>query len=152
MVRYYKISEAAYLLGVCKKTIRRWDANGLLECMRTLGGHRRISDREIERILNGEKSQINAQLRGKVAIYCRVSSHEQKKKGDLDRQVEYVKQYCLNNYKGHDFIFHDIGSGLNTHRSGLRKLCKLVEKRRVAKVVLTYHDRLTRFEFQKIMA
>jgi DNA-binding transcriptional MerR regulator len=39
MVRYYKIAEVAYLLGVCKKTIRRWDANGLLECRRTLGGH-----------------------------------------------------------------------------------------------------------------
>jgi predicted site-specific integrase-resolvase len=58
----------------------------------------------------------------------------------------------LNNYKGHDFIFHDIGSGLNTHRSGLRKLCKLVEKRRVAKVVLTYHDRLTRFGFDYLDA
>ncbi|MHA1341643.1 MAG: MerR family DNA-binding transcriptional regulator [Promethearchaeota archaeon] len=31
------------MIGVCSKTIRRWDARGKLECKRTLGGYRRIS-------------------------------------------------------------------------------------------------------------
>ncbi|MFX1298917.1 MAG: helix-turn-helix domain-containing protein [Promethearchaeota archaeon] len=52
MVRFYRIDEAAFLLGVCPKTIRRWDAAGKITCYRTLGGHRRISLGEIERILN----------------------------------------------------------------------------------------------------
>ncbi|MHA1301522.1 MAG: MerR family transcriptional regulator, partial [Candidatus Helarchaeota archaeon] len=43
MIRYYRVSEAAALLGVCAKTVRRWDASGKLDCRRNLGGHRRIS-------------------------------------------------------------------------------------------------------------
>ncbi|MHA1385960.1 MAG: MerR family transcriptional regulator, partial [Candidatus Helarchaeota archaeon] len=53
MEYYYRISKAAQLMGVCPKTIGRWDARGKLECKRTLGGHRRISIFEIRRVLDG---------------------------------------------------------------------------------------------------
>jgi len=53
MEHYYRISKAAQLIGVCSKTIRRWDARGKLECKRTLGWHRRISVFEIRRVLDG---------------------------------------------------------------------------------------------------
>ena len=95
MERYYTISEAAHVFGVCTKTIRRWDAAGMITCKRTVGNHRRISIFEIERILQG-KIQEKTKT---VAIYGRVSSHDQKKKGDLDRQVQAMKEYCKE--KGH---------------------------------------------------
>ena len=91
----YSVSEAGILLGVCPATIRRWDKNGLIHCKRTPGGHRRIEKSEIERIIAGKKRKYKKKKRG-VAIYGRVSSHDQKKKGDLDRQMERLRDYCNN--------------------------------------------------------
>ncbi|MHA1844414.1 MAG: IS607 family transposase, partial [Promethearchaeota archaeon] len=54
--------------------MRRWDASGKIRCSRSVGNHRRISILEIERILHGDGKARN---RG-VAIYGRVSSHDQK--------------------------------------------------------------------------
>ena len=41
--------------------------------------------------------------------------------------------------------------GLNTKRSGLRKLFKLIKSGKVARVVITFKDRLTRFGFEYIL-
>ena len=143
MELHYKISDAARMLGVCTKTIRRWHATGLIACKRTVGNHRRISILEIERVLHGNQEKNKR----KIAIYGRVSSHDQKKKGDLERQVKTIKEYCEKNNQEIEYIFTDVGSGLNTKRSGLKKLCKLVEQEKIEKVILSYPDRLTRFGF-----
>ena len=56
-----RISEAVNELGICIKTIRRWDLAGLIDCFRTIGGHRRFLLVEIQRIREGrERSQIPA--------------------------------------------------------------------------------------------
>jgi len=133
---YYRISEAAKALGVCTKTIRRWDTAGRITCRRTIGNHRRISILEIERIIHGERNSKNR----KVAIYGRVSSHDQKKKGDLERQVNNIKEYCKETGYNAYYIFTDMGSGLNTKRSGLKKLCTLIEQGKIKKVILNYPD------------
>ncbi|MFX1536467.1 MAG: hypothetical protein ACFFDI_19810 [Promethearchaeota archaeon] len=39
------------MLGVCRTTIKRWDAAGHMQCYRTPGVHRRISLVKTERIL-----------------------------------------------------------------------------------------------------
>ena len=147
MAKYYRISEAALLLGICTKTIRRWNALGKIECKRTVGGHHRISLIEIERILNHAYNTQNLQEDSSVAIYCRVSSHDQKKKGDLDRQIDTAQEYCQKKQITPRYIFCDIGSGLNTRRTGLKKLCALIEQKKITKVIITYPDRLTRFGF-----
>jgi len=147
MARYYRISEAALLLGICTKTIRCWDGAGKIECKRTAGGHRRISLTEIERLLNHAYNTQPTQEDSAVAIYCRVSSHDQKKKGDLDRQIDAAQEFCQKKQITPQYTFCDIGSGLNTHRSGLQKLCTLIEQKKIAKVIITYPDRLTRFGF-----
>jgi excisionase family DNA binding protein len=89
---FYLISEAALLLGVHPATIRRWDKGGKIKCIRTVGNHRRISNEEIERVIKGKKRRYTKRKR-KVISYTRVSSHDQKKKGDLVRQQEAVKDY-----------------------------------------------------------
>ncbi|MFX1298258.1 MAG: IS607 family transposase, partial [Promethearchaeota archaeon] len=147
MVQYYRIGEAAVLLGVCCKTIRRWGAAGKLTCHRTLGGHRRISLLEIERVLNRQPPSSPAPAPGHVAVYCRVSSYDQKKKGDLARQIAAAQDFCQHRQLRSSYLFQDIGSGLNTHRIGLKKLCRLIERKQIAKVLITYPDRLTRFGF-----
>ena len=100
---------------------------------------------EIERFQNRQEKQI--EVKKIVAVYCRVSSRDQKKNGDLDRQIRVVLEHCKNKELENPLVFRDVGSGLNTKRRGLRKLCSLVEAGSVSRVVLTYPDRLTRFGF-----
>ncbi len=82
-----------------------------------------------------------------MVIYSRVSSHEQKKKGDLRRQQEVLREYCEKNSIKITHELSDIASGLNAKRNGVLKLCKLVTKGKISKVVITYKDRLTVFGF-----
>ena len=77
---------------------------------------------------------------------ARVSSADQK--NDLERQIEYLTQYCSSKgYKVVD-VLSDVASGLKTDRRGLLKLFNYVINRQVDVVVVTYRDRLTRFGFE----
>ncbi|MFV2016630.1 MAG: IS607 family transposase [Candidatus Heimdallarchaeota archaeon] len=141
---YYSVSQAGLLLGVCP--IRRWDKNKLIRCIRTPGGHRRIHKEEIARIISGKKRIYNKKKLG-VVTYARVSSHDQKKKGDLDRQQKKLRDYCLNNNLTIVSQLKDVASGLNTKRKGIERLIKLITKGKISEVIVSYPDRLTRFGF-----
>jgi len=143
---------AAEMIGVSIKTVQRWDASGKISCTRTAGGHRRVSLVEIQRI-TGEShardgdGEIEAPGEPTTAVYCRVSSHEQKTKGDLDRQVQVAVKHCTETGFGKPRVYADVGSGLNANRGGLKQSCKAIERGLIHRVVVTYKDRLTRFGF-----
>lgn len=46
-------AQAARLLGVDPATVRRWATEGKITAVRTLGGHRRFTPEEIERVKAG---------------------------------------------------------------------------------------------------
>ncbi len=72
----FTVSQAALRLGVCSKTIRRWDKRGGLHCLRTVGGHRRLITFEIDRLLGPlRRDVIRESSRKRCAVYARVSSH-----------------------------------------------------------------------------
>lgn len=144
MKAFMRTGEAARYLAVSTRTIRRWDKAGKLVCHRTPGGHRRIALVELERVLHGQEQVPNAR---KTAVYSRVSSHEQKKRGDLQRQVEAGKKYCQRRGYLTGPVYTDVASGLNTARRGLQGLCRAIERGEIDRVVVTYRDRLTRFGF-----
>lgn len=50
MTALVPLYEAAKLLGVSTKTLRRWDLAGTISIVRTVGGHRRVPITEIERL------------------------------------------------------------------------------------------------------
>ena len=150
MASIVRIGIAASILGVCTRTIRRWDAAGKIQCTRTIGGHRRISLAIIECHPAREADGSHADVPAGVAVYCRVSSHEQKAKGDLDRQVATATRHCTKTGLGTPVVFTDVGSGLNATRPGLARLCKQVESGRVRTVVVSFKDRLTRFGFEYV--
>lgn len=50
MEKLLNLKEAKTLLGVCTKTIQRWDREGKIRCVRTPGGRRRVPESEILRI------------------------------------------------------------------------------------------------------
>ena len=151
MVVYVRIGIAAQRLGVCIKTIRRWDKAGKIRCCRTTGGHRRITVIEIRR-LQGQTEVERTSFSQQTAIYARVSSHEQKKKGELARQIQVAQDWCQREEnrekRAKPVIFTDVGSGLNTKRRGLQKLWQAIEKGQITRIVVTYQDRLTRLGFQ----
>ncbi|MFX0064654.1 MAG: IS607 family transposase [Candidatus Hermodarchaeota archaeon] len=142
MIEYMRIGIAAKIMGVCTETIRRWERDGKIACIRTIGGHRRISMVEVTKVLTGKEPDTATK---KLAMYARVSSHGQKKKGDLERQIEAAKDYCQEQGEREPLVFTDVASGLKTDRPGLAKLCRQIERGKVKTVVITYQDRLTRF-------
>ncbi|PSN93079.1 IS607 family transposase [Candidatus Marsarchaeota G2 archaeon ECH_B_2] len=133
--RLYTLKEACLLLGLHPRTIQKWDKQGKIRVVRTLGGRRRIPESEIRR-LQGEKG-----IRSVIG-YARVSSNTQK--DDLERQVEYLRQ------SGVQEVITDVGSGLDEKRRGFLRLLDRVVHNEVDKVVVLYEDRLTRFGFDTL--
>lgn len=65
--RLLTLSEACKMLGVHPNTLRKWDGQGKIRVVRTVGGRRRIPESEFERLMGIVKPDISK----KVVIYCR---------------------------------------------------------------------------------
>ena len=76
----------------------------------------------------------------RVALYARVSSHDQK--SDLDRQIARLVEYANGQGWSVARTVTEIGSGLNGHRP---KLMKLLADAKVKIIVVEHRDRLMRF-------
>lgn len=145
------ISEASQLLGVDNSTLRYWDKTDKLKPQRTVGGHRRYLLSDIKRLQGIDEDSLEidgSSISNKVAVYCRVSSHEQKQKGDLDRQKGRLLEYCIKNKYEVEQILDEVGSGMSDTRSKLHRLCDLAEKRKFSKIIVEHKDRLTRFNYK----
>lgn len=82
-----------------------------------------------------------AQPRRTVA-YARVSSHDQKR--DLERQQQLLELYCA--AQGWTFnTIADVGSGMNYHKKGLKKLLGEILDGNIGRLVVVHQDRLLRF-------
>jgi excisionase family DNA binding protein len=140
--RLLRPKEVCQRLGISYSTLARWVREGRIKAIRTVGGKYRVPESEVRRIAEG--LPISKEVR--AIIYARVSSADQK--SDLERQIEYLTQYCSSKgYKVVD-VLSDVASGLRTDRNGLLKLFNNVINRQVDVVVATYRDRLTRFGFE----
>jgi len=140
------INKAAELLGVCNNTLREWEAQGKLVPVRTLGNHRRYSLSDIKELIGQTDEELKPD--GVLAAsYARVSSHEQKEKGDLGRQEQRLIKYCAE--RGYKLIksLTDVGSGMSDHRPKLKTLFNMVVAGEINRVVVENKDRLTRFCF-----
>jgi len=146
MDKLLTIKQVSDTLNLTNETLRSWDASGKLPSIRTDGGHRRWKQSDIEKYMgiSPEDDMCNDKS---VCIYGRVSSHDQKQKGDLDRQCQRLSEYCAKKKYNVDHIFKDVGSGLSDTRRGLLKLFKLVTDKQISKVIVEHKDRLTRFQY-----
>lgn len=144
--RLLNLREAANMLGVHVDTLRRWDDEGRLVAERTLGNHRRYKLSVIE-ALQGQDGSEDESSEVRAAVYCRVSSHDQKQKGDLERQVGRVTTHCVEQGYKMVAVLEDVGSGMSENRPRLRKLFGLVNDHKIDRVVVEHKDRLSRFGF-----
>ncbi|MEM3512002.1 MAG: IS607 family transposase [Candidatus Jordarchaeales archaeon] len=142
--RLLTLSEACERLGVHPNTLRKWDRQGKIRVVRTVGGRRRIPESEVERLMGIVKPDTSK----KAVIYARVSSHDQKQKGDLEGQKQSLLSYARS--KGYEVVavLEDVASGLNENRKSLNKIFDMVEKGEVGAVIVAFKDRLTRFGFK----
>jgi len=145
MKKVLTIKEVASLVGVTYKTLHRWDEDGTLPSIRVTKGTRRYDSDVVEKFL-GQYNPVPIKNRP-CCIYVRVSSHEQKAKGDLERQRNRMVEYCVKQGYKVEHILEDVGSGLSGTRPKLQKLFKLVVEKQISKVIIEHKDRLTRFQF-----
>jgi len=139
--RLLRPKEACQRLGISYPTLARWVKEGRIRAVRTAGGKYRIPESEVMRIAEG----LPASKEVRAVIYARVSPSQ---RGDLEGQVQYLRQYCSSRgYRVID-VLSDVASGLSADREGLLRLLNYVINGQVDVVVVTYRDRLTRFGFE----
>ena len=145
MSKLLSIKQAANQLGVSVSTLRRWDETGVLVAQRTPKGHRRYDLSKI----NPNLTRNKVEQQRKTIAYARVSSHEQKP--DLQRQIEILELYCSS--QGWSFeVISDLGSGMNYHKKGLKRLLDDILDNKIDRLVLTHKDRLLRFGAELVFA
>ena len=145
MSKLSSIKQAANQLGVSVSTLRRWDETGVLVAQRTPKGHRRYDLSKI----NPNLTRNKVEQQRKTIAYARVSSHDQK--SDLQRQIEILELYC--SAQGWSFeVISDLGSGMNYHKKGLKRLLDDILDNKIDRLVLTHKDRLLRFGAELVFA
>jgi excisionase family DNA binding protein len=137
----YSVKEASEILGVCIKTIHRWDESGKIKTIRTVGNQRRIPLEEIRRLLNEPEPH-------RAIIYGRVSSQKQKEDGNLDRQIKKLKNYAKDKNLEVVATIKEVASGINETRRGLRKALNLIRNGEADIILIEFTDRLARFGYK----
>lgn len=142
----YKLTEISKMLGVTTKTLKNWELAGKIVFNRTSTNIRYLTRQSLVSLLDNHGLYYNDSENVKRdVIYARVSSHDQKKHGDLDRQVQFLIEQ--NSDLQNVLVLSEVGSGLNDKRKKLQELIKMVMNDEVNRVFITYRDRLTRFGF-----
>ena len=145
MQRYVGIGDASEALGVSIGTLRRWERTGKLVGERTPGGHRRYDLAK----LRPERFRAEDEAARRTIAYARVSSHDQRE--DLERQQQVLELYCAR--QGWTFeVVSDLGSDMNYHKKGLKKLLDAIVEGSVGRLVVTHRDRLLRFGAELVFA
>lgn len=144
MDKFLSIGQAAVMLGVSSSTLRRWEKQNKLIPKRTKGGQRRYTMSQINPHLKYQENHDVLTL-----AYARVSSYDQRE--DLKRQQQALEMYCSS--KGWSFeLISDLGSGMNYHKKGLKKLLSLILEGKIGRLVITHKDRLLRFGAELIFS
>jgi putative resolvase len=127
-----KLSEYAKQQGISYRTAFRWWQAGQIPGYQAATGTIIVQD-----------PRAVAAAPQRVAIYARVSSHEQQ--ANLDRQAERVIAYCAARGYQVSRVVKEIASGVNDSRP---KLLALLEDHTLTLIVVEHKDRLTRFGYR----
>src|SRR6266702_6251706 len=123
-----KLSQYAKKAGISYKTAWRWYKAGTLDAYQTPTGMVVVHDPQLEQ--SGT---------GRIALYARVSSADQK--NDLARQVQRLRDYAA--ARGYQVAKEvtEIASGLNDSRP---KFLKLLADPTIGTIIVEHKDRSTR--------
>ncbi|MCL2713958.1 MAG: IS607 family transposase [Alphaproteobacteria bacterium] len=145
MERLLGIGAAAKALGVSIATLRRWEETGRVQAEHTVGGHRRY---DLARIRTELVRADKPASRRTVAYGC-VSAAAPK--ADLERQRLLLETYCARQGWTVETIL-DRSSGIDYHKTGLRRLIRWLVRGQVGRLVITRKDRLLRLGAELVFA
>ena len=143
---YYKTGELAKMIGKQTRTVQSYCIKGDINSIIIPSGKRISSRDEVIKYLRS--SNLLYEDDNKIdLIYARVSTNEQKNRGDLDRQIDYIIREIIAKNPKNLKVFSEVGSGLNDNRKELKKLLDMVMNDEIDRIFILYKDRLTRFGF-----
>ena len=149
---FYKTGEIAKFLNVSTRTVQNYCMDGKLDEIFTATNRRLISKESFITYLTKHNLLVDDSLSTKYdAIYARVSTHTQKERGDLERQIDTISRFAIDKNPKKLKIFSDVASGLNDNRKQLNNLLDSVMNNEVDRIFINYKDRLTRFGFNYLM-
>ena len=126
--------------------------DGKLEEIFTATNKRLISKKSFINYLTKHKLLVDDSLSTKYdAIYAKVSTHKQKERGDLEKQINTISRFAIDKNPKKLKIFSNIASGLNDNRKQLNNLLDSVMNNEVDRIFINYKDRLTKFGFNYLM-
>ena len=139
----YKPKDIAQFLGVTTRTLQNWDKANKIHFQRdTVSNRRFMSKNDVITLLNDNGLLFDDTLdKKRDVIYARVSSHEQKEHGDLDKQVQFLID--SNDDLKNVLVLSEVGSKLDDKREKIQQLLKMVMNDEVNRVFITNQDRLT---------
>jgi predicted site-specific integrase-resolvase len=141
--KYYTPKETSEKLGVHFQTLRNWEKEGKIECIRSPGGKRFYDLNTFLKKYDNNNNEIKSEILKRNICYCRVSSNSQKI--ELQNQIKYLKE----KYPNYELLF-DIGSGINFNRPNFKKILNYGIKNELATLVISYKDRLCRISYELI--
>ena len=145
----YKPGEFAKMLGCSTFTLYLRENEGKLKAYYTDTGRRFYKREDVIEELDKKGLLLVDEIKTDI-VYGRVSTHKQKERGDLDRQISYIlNQVALMNPVDLE-VLSDVGSGLNDERKSFKKLLNKIMSGKINRVFILYKDRLTRFGFGQL--
>ena len=145
----YKPGEFAKMLGCSTFTLYLRESEGKIKAYYTDTGRRFYKREDVIEELDKKGLLLVDEVKTDI-VYGRVSTHKQKKRGDLDRQISYIlNQVALMNPIDLE-VLSDVGSGMNDERKNFKKLLNKIMSGKINRVFILYKDRLTRFGFGQI--
>ena len=145
---FYKPKEVGTMIGRGPRTVSNMVRAGKLEAIRSDTNRILIPRDSVAKLLEQSGLLLEDEDARRDAIYARVSSHEQKNRGDLERQDLDIMNACEKEGLDKPVIIRDTGSGLNTKRKGLVRLIEMAKNHEIKRIFITSKDRLTRFGYE----
>lgn len=142
----YRPKEVSDMIGMSLRNFQKHMSESKINTYQLESGHRRITKDALIDYLRNQDLLVEDNDRMDV-VYSRVSTYKQKKRGDLDRQIQRVNNEIVIRSPQNLKYFSDVGSGLNDNRKELRNMFNLVMDNKVNRIFVLYKDRLTRFGF-----
>ena len=142
----YKLNQVAKMLNVTPTTLRNWEKVGKVKFDRTPTNIRFLPRNTLIDLLDEQGLYYNdSNNQQKDVIYARVSSHDQKKQGVLDRQVSFLVTEIkdLQNV----VVLSEVGSGVDDKRKKLQQLIKMFMNCEVNRVFVVDKDKLAQEGF-----
>ena len=133
-MKLYTQAEATEKFGLSRRSLIRYEEDGLIEPVRTSGGQRRYPETELLWLYGLEAK--TKEFESRAGLYSRVSTRRQADAGNLERQTQRLGEYAR--AAGYEIVgvYEEIAGGLNESRRQLRKLTKAIVAGKINIVVV----------------